>query len=297
MPANQLGPEHVEDMREGLTAFVAKTRDFLNPLHGQPNPGSMADVENQSASRPESIVTAWGIGALLIDFGFQHVAAFVRTLDDPASSIAAGTCVRSMLESCAMAAWLLDPTIDATKRISRVFARRYSGLDQQLKYGRSVGVPPSQIESEEKRIDALEATVVALGYPACRDKNGKRNGLCEVMPNATDMIENVLKEGGTYRLLSSVAHGHHMGILPLGYEIAGSAKTVGGVNVQGFVRTDNFAGYAWLGMCVLKSIARPLWNQCQYFGWDWLKLEEIIEDSADKLHAARTTDVRYWRTY
>ena len=43
----------------------------------------------------------------------------VKTITEPMEPIACWTCIRSMLEPCARAAWMLDPSIDADTRIKR----------------------------------------------------------------------------------------------------------------------------------------------------------------------------------
>ena len=45
---------------------------------------------------------------------------------------------------------------------------------------------------------------------------------------------------------------------------------------------------------MLKSLAHPLWNQCRYYGWNQLRLEELFENAADKLDLRN--ERRFWRS-
>ena len=289
-----LGPEYLQDMQKALRMFCTDVGQFIHSYGSVPAVGSQAETEKNTFARPESVVTAWGIGATLIEFGGDHVSLFVKTLDSPVEIIACWTCIRSMLESCSVAAWLLDPSIDAKTRVGRVFAHRYEGLEQQLKLGKALGRSAKEIADEEVRIDGIEAIVLKLGYARILNRKGERIGLCQPTPNATEMIENVLGEGVMYRMLSGVAHGHHWAINGLCFKPTTDDLDLGGVTVTKFERTDDIQGIALLGLCAMKSIARPIWNQCHYFGWDTLKLEEIFENVADMLQASE--DRRFWRS-
>jgi hypothetical protein len=289
-----IGPAYLLEMRGALTKLHHDAGQFIQGYGSVPVVGSQAENEKTTFARPQSIVTAWSLGTQLIEFGGEHVTAFVKTVTEPIEVIACWTCVRSMLESCALSAWLLDPLIDARTRVGRVFAHRYEGLKQQLKFGRFIGRSAAEISAEENRIDAVEQDVLNLGYPRVLDRNGKRIGFCQQMPSTTDMIDTVLNEGKNYRMLSAIAHGHHWAINGLCYKPVVGDTDFGGVPAKVFEKTDNLTGIVLLGLCAMKALARPLWNQCHYFGWDSLRLEESLEKVADILQAAPA--VRFWRS-
>lgn len=289
-----LGPEYLTEMKEALTMFCTDVGQFVRSYGTLPVAGSQAETEKNTFARQQSVVTAWALGTTLIEFGGDHVSLFAKTLDPPIEVIACWTCVRSMLESCSVAAWLLDPLIDAHTRVGRVFAHRYKGLDQHLKFLRAIGRPATEIKAEEDQIDQIEKEVLKLGYPPVVNPKGERIGLCRKMPGATDMIETVLGEGVMYRMLSAVTHGHHWAINGLCFKPAIGDLDVGGVTVKPFEKSVDITGMALLGLCGMKSLARPIWNQCQYFGWDALRLEEIFENVADRLQAKE--DRRFWRS-
>ena len=127
-------------------------------------PGSPAVHEKAASPRPQSLVTAWSMATMLIELGGEHVTAFAKTITAPVEPIACLTCVRSMLESCALASWLLDPRIGARTRIGRVFAIRHEGIEQQLKFVRATGGSGEDLQSIEKRSDEVEQVALKLDY-------------------------------------------------------------------------------------------------------------------------------------
>ena len=109
---SELGPDYLPEMREALSRFCNEIRSFHADHGNDLTPGSPAVHEKAVSPRPESLVTAWCQAAQLIESGSEHVTAFVKTITEPMELIACWTCVRSMLESCALASWLLDPRIN-----------------------------------------------------------------------------------------------------------------------------------------------------------------------------------------
>jgi hypothetical protein len=293
----ELGPEYIASMREALSSFYDGVGSFTQDQGGRPAPGSQADTERATFPKPESLITTWSIATLLIESGGEHVTAFVKTITEPMEPIACWTCVRSTLESCALASWLLDPDIDAHARVGRTFALRYEGLDQQLKLGPVAGRSESELKKQRDHIDKVEQHALNLGYTRMVDSKGKRTGIGQRMPSATEVIKSMLDEEAMYRLLSAVAHGHQWAILGLGFEPTtdqAGGQHIGGVNVSNFQKTANLNGLAYLGMSAAKAFTRPLWNQCHYAGWDEARLTGILEGTFDKLQAKPT--VRFWKS-
>jgi hypothetical protein len=250
-------------------------------------------MDEQSAyARPESIVTAWSIASLLLEVGAEHVSAFVKTITEPVEAIASWTCVRSMLESCALAAWVVDPAIDAETRVKRTFAYRYEGLEQQIKFANAAALDASEIAKARNQMDKLESDAQSLGFLVLRDRNGKRIGVAIPMPSATELIGKVLDHEKMYRILSAVAHGHSWAITQLGFKQS-AVSSLGGVPTQGLEKQISFLGMAMLSLCTATSFARPLWSQCRYFGWDKDRLEELFENVADRMQI--NLGPRFWR--
>lgn len=116
------------------------------------------------------------------------------------------------------------------------------------------------------------------------------------MPNATEMIRDVLNDEWLYRLLSAVAHGHHWAIVQLGFQDATQQTgpiSVSGISVKPLAKKVHVDGIVLLGLHGFLALARLMWNNCQYNGWDLLCLEEIFEEVADRIQA--NANVRFWR--
>jgi len=287
--------EYISQMREELLGYHQKAGRFIQSHGSVPAAGSQAFLEQTGYSRPQSILTAFALGTMLIEYGGEHLTAFVKTVTEPAEAMACWTCVRSMLESCALSAWLLDPAIEVRDRVQRVFALRFEGLEQQLKFGKAINQAPAQIAALEAHIDDVASDALSLGFPAVLDRHGRRIGIGQVMPNATNMIGAMLDEEIMYRMLSGVAHGHFWAISQLSMQPSnGDDLEIGGVPAKPFEKTTDLKGIAILGVTAFKALSRPLWNQCRYFGWPALQLEELLENSADALKM--TEQPRFWRS-
>lgn len=288
-----VGPEYLIRMRGALKEFCDFTSVYFHEQGNLPAAGSQALAETASSPRPQSLGSSWPLAIQLIELAADHLLVFCKTIKDPVEIMAAWTCVRSMLESCSLAAWFVDPKIDAHTRVGRVFAHLYQGSIHQQKFMRAIGNHETEIQAEKDRIDRYEAELTALGYPRVPPV-GKRMGLCEEMPHATAIIESVLGEGNMYRLMSAVAHGHFWAIHKIGYTATGDNAEVGGVTMATFDRTIDFNGLGLLGHIAMKALATPVWNLAHYFGWNVLKVEEIFENTADKLIVKE--ELRFWRS-
>ena len=156
---SELGPDYLSVMREALSRFCDEIRSFHADYGQNPAPGSPAVHEQAISPHPQLLATAWCQSAQLIELGGEHITAFVKTITKPVEVLACLTCIRSMLEPCALASWLLDPRIDAHTRVGRVLALRYEGLEQQLKLIRADGESDNSLQEIRDHIDevALDA--------------------------------------------------------------------------------------------------------------------------------------------
>lgn len=285
---------YIESMRQALIRFYDKASTLLAQYQGAPAPASQTKREQSASLSPESIHMARTLGCLLIDYVADHASAFVQVLQEPAHVHTSWTIVRSMLESSCLAAWFLDPSIDAQKRVSRVFAHRYDCLEKQLTFGNATKRPAVEIEKIKDGMDELEREAVSLGYAALIDKNKKRYGIAERMQSATDLIESILEDGVMYRLLSAVAHGQHWAIRQLNFSLTGASSDDDGVATTAIEKSVNLEGLAVLGSCAVRAFTKPIWYQCTYFGWDCLALEELLEELGDTIRF--NEGIRFWRS-
>ena len=179
---SKLRPNYLPVMREALFQFCGAIGIFCTDHGNKPKPGSPADHELAISPCPESLATAWCKAVQLIDSGREHVAAFVRTITEPVQPIVCWTCVRSMLEPCSLASWLLDPHIDAHTRVGRVFAIRYEGIEQYQKYVRLAGGSDEHLQRIKKRLDEMERDALKLGYSCIINKSVNGLGLVRKCP-------------------------------------------------------------------------------------------------------------------
>ena len=290
-----LPASHVESVRSAIRMLLERSKVFLHECPTEPIEGSIVARELASVQR-ESIVTALTFGDLAAEFAVDHLSSYVKIISEPIETLACFTCIRSMLETTAIGAWILDPTITSFGRIARVFAMRFDAMDQELKFGRCAGVATQDIQRLEARLNTVEADAIGLGCRKFRNKKGKIYAIGAVMPSATEMIRDVLNDEWTYRLLSAVAHGHHWALRPLGFADATAQYghlSVSGIAVTPFARKVNVEGIGITGLSGILAFARLMWNKAQYNGWDLLRLEKIFEDVADEIHAGES--VRFWR--
>ena len=281
--------DYVAGISGALARFLHETSKLVNEQSLPPfPPESLAAIE---AAKPESpsLDTVVTLPQGLIESGGEHLGVFVEMIAEPVRVIAACTCVRSMLEPCALAAWILDPRIDAFVRVGRVFALRYEGMVQQRKAARALGATEADVAPITKRIDEVEQDALALRYPAVRYTNGRIRGIGQPMPVTTDLIESVLGEEAIYRTLSAVAHGHNWAIMQLCYKAAGPEG-----RFTKFEKTVSIEGLTWQGLVAAKSLGRALWHRCLYLGGDRENLKELLESTLDAFGAQ--PKARFWRS-
>ena len=289
MPAN----EFVTRLRTSLTRFHEEAATFMQSQENEPVAGSVAATERATYPRADSPLTVAAIASILIELVGEHVTAFVKMITEPVEPIACWTCVRSMLESSSIAAWLFEPGIDAQTRVGRSFAIRYEGLVQEVKFAKSANRPKAEVQKLEDHINDVENVAATLGFPRLKNKKNERSGIGQFMPSATDMIRQMLDEERTYRLLSAVAHGHFWAINKLSFT-QGTESVSGGVSTTQIIKhSGTVEGYTYLSLCVARAFGLPLWSQCLYFGWDKVKLTALLETVYDEFLVANV--IRFWR--
>jgi len=285
--------EDLHGVKAGLSAIQQRFQQFNAEVECIPAPASKAATESADPVTAENVGSIWAIGTMQIEHTGDHVSLFLKTLQEPVEVIAMLTTVRSMLEAGSIAAWLFDPVIEGKERLGRSFAHRYEGMEQEATLARMIGDTGS-LQTLKSRIDDLEQRAVSYGFSLLRDVRQRRTGIAQRMPKATEMIEMTLGLGNKYRLLSAVAHGHFWAMHQLCYSLVPEHQDIAGVPMQRLQKIVKpelvFLCAAWAFHC----IARAVWNQCRYFGWPELGLEEILEDCADLMQLR--VGGRFWRS-
>jgi hypothetical protein len=281
-------------LRNGLTRLDADTAMYVKCQDIDPMPGSPAAQEHASYPKPESLETVCTLGTMLLETIAEHACLLVRAMTEPITTIACWTCVRSMLESSAIASWLLDPCIDAKQRVGRAYAHRYEGLDQQIKFARSTNSTEAEMKMVQDRLADVVRDAGTQGFAPALDNKSKCIGIGQKMPGATDIIKSVLDEEMAYRLMSAVAHHHNWALLQLGFRP--SAVHIPG-DQSNSTLIEKSAGkvqsYGFLAVRAAKALALPLWRKCLYFGWDRARLVGVLESIYD--HMGMQPTMRFWR--
>ncbi|HMP39233.1 MAG TPA: hypothetical protein PKA05_02540, partial [Roseiflexaceae bacterium] len=232
-------------------------------------PGSQAEAEMNSFKEPGRVQDAYIQANLLLEGAADHLIAFTKTVTEPATTIAPWTCVRAILESCALSAWLIDPAIDVTVRVQRSFALRYEGLDQQVKCLRAFR-NIEDVDRMNNRIDEVERDALELGFPQIVNRTGTRIGIAQQMPTITDVIEITLNEEATYRIMSAMAHGHIWAYRHLGFKL---------VDDEGELTLEKHLEpflVQYLCLQAVQALSKPVLLKGNLLGWDIRNIDSIF---------------------
>lgn len=261
----QVTVEEVGKMRDGLKQLRNDLSQFLQSAGYSPAPDSQASRELTECQKAVFVHTVQCQGAFQSEISADHLTAFLKTIAPPVETIAPWACVRSLLETSALASWMLDPAIGMRERVARGFAHRYEGLEQQVKFTESAG---RDSKSARQRIDKVEADATALGYERVLDRRGKRIGIARRMPSTTELVQEVHHKADTFRLLSAFTHGHHWAIQQMSFKLIPDKKIEpagDGIKLSVIAKSVSLNGTAFLALLAAEVFTRPFWRQCIYW--------------------------------
>lgn len=267
------------------------TGRIFNQYQHEPAANSIAEQEVKSFPKPGLVNDVHYRGMLSMEAAGDHLMGFTACLAEPAKTLAPATCVRGLLESCALAAWFLDPDIDVRTRVGRCFAFRHEGFVQQIKCFQ-VEKRQAEIDLVQKRMTQVEQDAVSLGYPRLLKKSGAINGIAQHMPGITELIGTTLDMETEYRLLSGVAHGHHWAIQQLGFQGV-EAQGAGGQAVKALEKYVHPNVALYLGLIATSSFARVIWYLWRLYGWELKEVEHLLDTTFDRVRAR--AELRFWR--
>lgn len=274
-------------MRDVIFTLHSEIEKLLNEYGKIPLPKSQAHLELDTYSRQESVETVLTQGNTLIEVAADQLMAFCKTITEPIQTISPWTCVRSLLESSALAAWLLDPSAKIDTRIQRSFSFRLEGLKQQLKYLIAIEAQTDEIYA---RIVEVEGVALGIGCPQMLDKKGRRTGATQKMPSVTEIIKISLNEEADYRMLSAIAHGHLWAIQQLSFSPVKNEDDKTGT----FEKNLEPDSASYLCLKAVRVFARPVWYKSQLFGFDSKRLAEIFDSAFDNL-GVNEDNCRFWK--
>ncbi len=283
--------EDIKNLVSTVHNFFDKTGQIFNQYNNEPSPNSLASSEISNFPTPELVSTAYSLGTISMESAADHLMAFANLVSEPVKTIAPWTCVRGLLESCAMAYWFLDPSIDAMNRVGRSFAFRFKGFEEQIKYFRKIN-DQSKMDFAQNRIIKVENDAMALGFPQLLNDKGRVNGIAQYMPSITDLIETTLNGESDYRLLSAVAHGHHWATHQIGFRVVEMENPQGKL-AKALIKTAHPNFIMYIGLIAVTSFSKVLWNMWQLYGWNLDELKNLLELTYDQLKYS--SQVRFWR--
>ena len=284
--------EDVKNLLSANKTLFKETGQIFNQYGNKPLLDSIAfqELANPSFSKLADDVHSRGL--LSMEGAADHLIAFTDLLIEPVKTIAPWTCVRGLLESCALACWFLDPSIDVKTRVGRCFAFRYKGFEEQIKFFRKVN-DQAKIDYVKQRIIKVESDAISLGFSPLLNRNGDLNGIAQNMPSITELIELTLNREFDYRLLSAIAHGHHWAIQQIGFRVIETINSEG-KTIKGLKKSldNNFIFY--IGMVSVTSFSKVLWYIWKLNGWNLEELSKLLNSIYDQLNF--NDNFRYWKS-
>lgn len=266
----------VEDLEKMMDASrTALTNDFPDEFM----PGSLADSEHSSFSRPELIESATQLGRFYLISAADHLWGFARTLGETPLAVAPISCIRVHIEAASRAVWLLDPNISVQERVARQYALRFADVDQQRKTAESLGDPAGETKAVAQ-LDKLDKEAVALGYKSMRSGSGRVIGLGRALPQATQMAEDVLGKGTLYRVCSSAVHGNFAALKDLSYATGPTIPGTSSSSIKVGIQAGPVVAFCLDGAI---SLAKVVWEIGKYLGGSLVEVTLVFENGFNSL--------------
>ncbi|MCK4830647.1 hypothetical protein KA005_83815 [bacterium] len=279
---------------QSLQSLLDETANVINQYSIYPEEGSQASGELKTFPRTESVHTALSQGTSLIEVAADHIMALVKTTTEPVQAMAPWVCLRSILESAALATWLLDPNLDARTRVQRSLALRYKGFSQQTKIARTLN-DNSYLNLIEIRIEEVEQVAFDLGFKRVTSKNNNRIGIGQIMPPLTDIVRDTLNEEATYRYLSALTHAHHWALQQVSFQKVDEQDA--GIslmpNTKIMEKAMKSSSIAFLCVTAAIVISKPIWYKSRFFGWNLDQIESILDKQFDVMTI--NPSMRIWK--
>ncbi|GAB5537549.1 MAG: hypothetical protein Rubg2KO_37980 [Rubricoccaceae bacterium] len=214
--------ERVRAIRNAMQALFEESATVINAIDSTPLPGSTVENELNNFVRPLSIKTAVSQSYFALESCGDYLSALLKSLSEPAESIAPWSLARSALEAGAISIWIGRPDIDAAERVNRSLAFRLCGLEEQRKIAEST---PSITPPEAKTYQRLVSTAEAVGAVVKTHPSGRPTRVGAHWPGSTKLCGSELGEETTYRILSAFAHSQPFAIQQLSFKMLGTSAS------------------------------------------------------------------------
>lgn len=288
--------ETIQKMLVYCETFIEESAKIVNKHHLYgPTPSSQSAQELATFPDRELVFDVYSRGILCFESAADHFFAFISTLQEPAKTLSPYTCVRTILESSAIALWLFDPNIDARERVARCYGFRYKEFTEQIKFFESDKLndpmeAQNQIIYVNNRIAAVETNAISLGYPKL-SKNGKITGIGTHMPEVVALIRSTLNKESEYRMLSGVAHSYLWATRQVGFQII-EATDDQGQNFKALEKHAHPEMIVFGSNLALPTFAKVFWTMGKLLGWDMQEIEELLNQTFDKFRFNK--NLRFW---
>ena len=191
--SHELYQAAIESVRVVVADLVVQHCERCDAHHLEPTPTSPAMADHAASTslakylRGEPIVEAIGLGNLQLVGAEDFIGAIDRLLVMREPVLYADRALgRSALEAAAGAAWLLEPDLSVTMRVSRSTSHRIDTLEQTAR----VVAGSSQEATHLARRDDLVRQSHKAGLDIQRDRKGKRIlGVGEHRPTSSAIME------------------------------------------------------------------------------------------------------------
>jgi hypothetical protein len=241
-----------------------------------PGFGSPAAKDHLAFRDVDVVIGVVGQTQLLYESAADHVVALLKILAEPIQPIAAFTCLRASMEVASLGCWVLQPGIDHVQRLSRSFALRRKGLDEQKKLIRD------HPKTDDGKLDTRYAYL---------DRKGIKYGLERLtLPSATALVGTTFGEPGFYRIGSAVAHGHTWALTQVGFAVTSKDSELGTVYLEKSLSPNLMA---YLLILAVESLGRLAWAWTIYGGHDVARLQDLLERTYEDLKMSGG-ERRFW---
>lgn len=150
------------------------------------------------------------------------------------------------------------------------------------------------------RIDDVENLANNLGFPRVLNRKGKRIGIGQEMPSVTILVQSELNEESLYRLLSAMVHDYLWALQQKSYHqvnndnyrfINGSDSNL---KIHASEKYLDFNLIVFLCHKAVINFAKPVWCQCQLFGWEQEHLKVLFANAFNSLGIR--DDNKFWKS-
>ena len=273
--------------------LIDKTGEIVNQYGCEPLDNSIAYREIASFPNCSLVEDVYSRALLCFESAGDHLMAFSCTLQEPAKTLSPYTCLRSLLESSALALWLLDLNIDVKERVGRCFGFRYKEFTEQIKFisaDKFNSNAQKEIYKIQQRINETEKESLALGYPQL-SANGKVNGIATYLPETVRLVKSVLDLESEYRMLSGVAHSYIWATRNIGF------KQIVGINAKGQKITGvekhlNPKMVIYGVFLAVTTFAKVLWTIGKLYGWNMQEIEDFLDQVYNDIGV--NNSLRFW---